>query len=259
MRLGVIGGTGLVQLEELTFLTSNGFQILSDESVIADTEYGNVPLRCISIARDNVSGELVFLQRHHHKEGKSTPPHKINHKANIMAVKNCNLDAVVSICSVGTLSNDFPPGRIGFADQYIDFTGIATTFFDDNAEFTSVTIPFDPELNDTISQSLRLSQSLDADTKLNFCYYLAQGPQFETAAEIKAIRALGGEVVGMTMPREAKLCREVSLPYAAILISSNWAAGMEPGDPEADLSHAEVSSQANSKLRPVLECIASLL
>ena len=63
----------------------------------------------------------------------------------------------------------------------------------------------------------------------------------------------------MTMPREAKLCREISLPYSAIVISSNWAAGMEPGNPSADLSHEEVSSQANSKLSPVLDCLASLL
>ena len=259
MRLGVIGGTGLIQLEDLTFLTSEGYQILSDDNIIAETEYGNVPLRCISISKDEAPSEIIFLQRHHHGDGGSTPPHMINHKANVMALKGSGLDSVVSICSVGTLTQDLPPGRIGYADQYIDFTGVATSFFDDDARFTSVTTPFDTTLNSKISESLRSSQSLNSDIKLNFCYYLAQGPQFETAAEIKAINSLGGEVVGMTMPREAKLCREISLPYSAIVISSNWAAGMEPGNPSADLSHEEVSSQANSKLRPVLDCLASLL
>ena len=168
MRLGVIGGTGLIQLEELTFLTSNGFQILSDHNITAETEYGNVPLRCISISKDDVSGELVFLQRHHHGDGGSTPPHMINHKANVMALKGCGLDYVVSICSVGTLTQDLPPGRIGYADQYIDFTGVATTFFDNDARFTSVTTPLDSKLNSKISERLRLSQSLNSEQTLHF-------------------------------------------------------------------------------------------
>jgi 5'-methylthioadenosine phosphorylase len=88
---------------------------------------------------------------------------------------------------------------------------------------------------------------------------LAQGPQFETAAEVEAIDRLGGEVVGMTMPREAKLCREVELPYAALLIGSNWAAGREPGDATADLNHESVSAEANRRLGPVWLCITSLL
>ena len=83
---------------------------------------------------------------------------------------------------------------------------------------------------------LRQVQGL-TDERLFFTYWLAQGPQFETAAEIRAIEKLGGDVVGMTMPREAKLCREVALPYAALLIGSNWAAGKEPGADNGDLSH----------------------
>ena len=69
MRLGVIGGTGLIQLEDLTFLTSEGYQILSDDNITAETEYGNVPLRCISISKDETSSEIIFLQRHHHGDG----------------------------------------------------------------------------------------------------------------------------------------------------------------------------------------------
>ena len=112
----------------------------------------------------------------------------------------------MGICSVGTLSEIFPR-EIGYASQYIDFTGVATTFFDDSAQFTSVTNPFDLDLNSKIDKALRTNQDIDSNEKIDFCYYLAQGPQFETSAEIRAISMLGGEVVGMTMPREAKLCR----------------------------------------------------
>ena len=91
--------------------------------------------------------------------------------------------------------------------------------------------------------------------KLDRTYWLAHGPHFETTAEINAIEKLGGEVVGMTMPRECKLAAELEIPYAAILVSSNWAAGREPGDSGKDLDHEEVSSTAESKLGPVVECI----
>jgi 5'-methylthioadenosine phosphorylase len=92
-----------------------------------------------------------------------------------------------------------------------------------------------------------------------YTYWLAQGPQFETVAEVDAIDRLGGEMVGMTMPREAKLARELDLPYAAVCISSNWAAGREPGDGAKDLNHTEVSAQANDRLGPVWACILALL
>ena len=92
-----------------------------------------------------------------------------------------------------------------------------------------------------------------------YTYWLAQGPHFETRAEVDAIEKLGGEMVGMTMPREVKLANEMEIPYSAICISSNWAAGREPGDPSADLSHELVSSQANDRLNPVMQCIISVL
>ena len=89
-------------------------------------------------------------------------------------------------------------------------------------------------------------------------YWLAHGPHFETVAEINAIEKLGGEVVGMTMPRECKLAAELKIPYAAILVSSNWAAGREPGNSLKDLDHDEVSSNAESRLTPVIKCIKAL-
>ena len=168
------------------------------------------------------------------------------------------MDAILSVCSVGCLVQDFPPGRVGLADQYIDFTGQTTSFHNDEAKFTSVTLPFDRAMNASLESVLRQVQGL-TDERLYFTYWLAQGPQFETAAEIRAIEKLGGHVVGMTMPREAKLCRELKLPYAALLIGSNWAAGKEPGDENADLSHEAVSAEANRRLGPVWNCITSLL
>ena len=162
------------------------------------------------------------------------------------------MDAIIAVCSVGTIPRDFPPGSIGYATQYIDFTGVTMSFHDDDAQFTSMTEPFDTSMNETLNSVL---SKIQPNVSLGRTYWLAQGPQFESSAEIDAIEKLGGEVVGMTMPRECKLAAEIGIPYSAILVASNWAAGREPGDSSKDLDHQEVSSTAESRLGPVVECI----
>ena len=240
MRLGLIGGTAMTSLAADVIETSRIDQI------VAQTRYGEVPLTCVQSG----TNELIFLERHH-GEG-TTPPHNINHRANIEAMAGAGVDAILAVCSVGTIPTDFPPGSVGYASQYIDFTAVSMSFHDEDAQFTSMTKPFDEEMNRTLHSVLK---PLQPDLTLARTYWLAQGPQFETSAEIDAIEKLGGEVVGMTMPRECKLAAEIGIPYAAILVASNWAAGREPGDAEKDLDHQEVSSTAESRLEPVIECI----
>ena len=226
-RMAVIGGTGLLNMATGQPFSDAGLEVIATDSFNVETPYGLVPIKSFQLKQGSEEKTLVFLQRHHNDGSASKPPHKINHHANIWALKHAQVDAVLSVCSVGCIASDFPPGRVGIAHQYIDFTGQTTTFHDDKAQFTSVTIPFDEDMNQHLESTLRTIQNL-SDERLRFTYWLAQGPQFETAAEVEAIDRLGGEVVGMTMPREAKLCREVELPYAALLIGSNWAAGREP-------------------------------
>ena len=254
VRLGLIGGTGLVNLTlSDAFLGTPS----RDDTVRVDTPYGEVPLRVISI--DEGEHTLVFLQRHHGGGDAGRPPHSINHRANIRAMADANVDAILAVCSVGTLHPGFPPGAVGLADQYIDFTGVATTFHDDVSVFTSATTPFSTSLNDQLERVLRREQATADDASLRFTYWLTQGPQFETPSEIDAIQRLGGDMVGMTMPREAKLALELNLPYAAVCIASNWAAGREPGQADKALDHRAVSAQANQRLEPVMACIEALL
>ena len=240
MRLGVIGGTAM------TSLATDEIEVTRSDNVVAQTKYGEVPLLCVQSG----ASELIFMERHHGKG--TTPPHQINHRANIDAMAGAGVDAILAVCSVGTIPSDFPPGSVGYAVQYIDFTGKESTFFDSDAKFTSMTKPFDSEMNLKLDSVL---SKLQPGLKLGRTYWLAHGPHFETTAEINAIEKLGGEVVGMTMPRECKLAAELGIPYAAVLVSSNWAAGREPGDSTKDLNHDEVSSTAESKLGPVVECI----
>ncbi len=240
MRLGLIGGTAM------TSLATGEIEITRSDSIVAQTRYGEVPLFCVQSG----SNELIFLERHH--GGGTTPPHQINHRANIEAMAGAGVDAILAVCSVGTIPEDFPPGSVGYATQYVDFTGVAMSFFEDDVQFTSMTKPFDSEMNTKLDSVL---SNIQPGLKLGRTYWLAQGPHFETPAEIDAIEKLGGEVVGMTMPRECKLAAELGIPYSAILVSSNWAAGREPGDSSKDLDHEDVSSTAESRLGPVIECI----
>ena len=240
MRLGVIGGTAM------TSLATDEIEVSRSDNVVAQTDYGPVPMLCVKSA----SNELFFIERHHGSG--TTPPHQINHRANIQALSGAGVDAILAVCSVGAIPVDFPPGSVGYATQYIDFTGVDMSFFKDDVKFTSMTEPFDSEMNKKLHQVLsKIQPGLD----LGRTYWLAHGPHFETKAEINAIEKLGGEVVGMTMPRECKLAAELEIPYAAILVSSNWAAGREPGDSSKALDHSEVSATAETKLGPVIECI----
>ena len=240
MRLGVIGGTAM------TSLATDEIEVSRSDNIVAQTDYGPVPMLCVKSA----SNELFFIERHHGSG--TTPPHQINHRANIQALAGAGVDAILAVCSVGAIPVDFPPGSVGYAIQYIDFTGVDMSFFKDDVKFTSMTEPFDSEMNKILHQVLsKIQPGLD----LGRTYWLAHGPHFETKAEINAIEKLGGEVVGMTMPRECKLAAELEIPYAAILVSSNWAAGREPGDSSKALDHSEVSATAETKLGPVIECI----
>ena len=244
MRIGIIGGTAMTEL------ATGSIEVISSDDLVAETRFGDVPIKCVKTE----SCTLFFLERHHGSG--INPPHNINHHANIESLKEAGVDKILSICSVGTIPHDFPPGSIGYATQYIDFTGVAMTFSENEAKFTSMTQPFDSEMNSVLHNTL---SKIQPGLKLDRTYWLAHGPQFETSKEIDAIEKLGGEVVGMTMPRECKLAAELSIPYSAILVSSNWAAGREPGDSNKALDHEEVSSKAKSKLGPVIECIKSII
>ncbi len=246
MRLGIIGGTAMI------VLAGDDFDTERVDEVVAETIHGQVPMTCMTLADGN---ELIFVQRHHGEDDIVTPPHCIEHRANMKALACANVDAVLAICSVGTIPSDFPPGSVGYATQYIDFTGKPHSYHNKDAEFTSMTTPFNIEINEKLDEVL---SQLQPGLKLDRNYWLTHGPHFESRAEIDAIEILGADVVGMTMPRECKLAAELKLPYGAIIIASNWAAGREPGDVFKDLDHHEVSATAELYLGPVLQCIKAL-
>lgn len=249
-RVGVMGGTGLLALDAIPGSDEAGWSTERVDVVHQETPYGTVPLRCMTLARGQERCELVFVQRHHDATGGTVPPHRIEHRANLRAMADAKVDCLLAVCSVGTLTERLPPGRVGVAIDGIDLTGVSTTFHDEEAMFTSMANAYDEALLKRISSVLARVQNV-APEDLLVTYWLTQGPHFETPAEIDAIERLGGEVVGMTMPREAKLAAELGLPYAALCISANWAAGRSPEGRRTDLVHEEVSAEAHRRLGPV--------
>lgn len=269
MRLGVIGGSSLVKLDDkqISAFTSTGKKLVSKEDTVAKTEYGDVHLviivledaPCYPVIDRGIQHTIVFVQRHHNVTGGMMPPHSINHRANMRALADQSVEAIIATSSVGAIVSSFPPGRVGIARQYIDFTGVPMTFHDTNAKFTSVTQPFDVALNKQLDTTLRRVQDLSHGVRLAYTCWLSAGPQYETEAEVTAIERLGGEVCGFTMPREAKLCAELGIPFAALLVATNWAAGRHPGDQTKPLSHAEFEACAAQREDVILGCLVDLL
>lgn len=261
VRIGIVGGSSLVNFDPTNEFEGIGLRIASRSTKTVETPYGPVSLKVMELA-GSASHTLVFMQRHGHSHttGKGmTPPHLINHHANMKAMAEMKVDAIIATASVGTIVPHFPPGRVGVANQYIDFSGKVVTFHEDDAKFTSVTQPFDARINELLLGTLRRVQKVEASVPLEFVYWLSNGPQYETPAEIVAAGRLGGEVVGMTAPREAKLCAELGIPYCLLTIASNWAAGCFPGDPSMALSHEEVSEMSAGVTGTLVQCFADLL
>jgi 5'-methylthioadenosine phosphorylase len=163
---------------------------------------------------------MVFLPRHG-LDG-NTPPHGINHKANMKALADLNVEFIVGVSSVGSLKPEISPGCLFVPSDYINLSQIPT-FFDDRC--VHVTPGLDEELMLTLSQKCR---ELGVKVVGGGVYVQTQGPRLETKAEIKIFAGFG-DVVGMTMASEATLAREVSLRYASLCSVDNYAHGLAEG------------------------------
>ena len=219
-RLAVIGGTGFYEIASATL----------KEKKLVDTKFGQAT---VYIYASKSGKEFAFLPRH--GEGHAYAPHVVNYRANIMALNLLGVERIIGVCSVGSLRKDINPGDFVLVDQFLDFTrGRPETFFEEEGAVvhTDVTEPYCPEMRQCISyvptKGIRLHKK--------GTYVCAQGPRFETAAEIRMYKALGGDVVGMTGVPECVLARELGMCYACLSVVTNYAAGI--GD--RPLSHEEV-------------------
>ena len=208
MKYAVIGGTGVYDLLEF-----------SKQKNIT-TEYGDAELDIVQIN----DLEIAFLARHGREH--STPPHKINYRANMKALADLGVQYIFATAAIGSCNENFAPGDIVVINDFLDFTkNREHTFYDGT---TKDVVHF--EMNDPYCQNLRSKFHKKAKLKSlaikrDAVYVCTEGPRFESSAEIKMFQKLGGDVVGMTGVPEVILAKELHMCYASIGIVTNWATG----------------------------------
>jgi len=223
MRIGLIAGSGVEDIYDR--------EEPREETV--STEYGEVP---VYLLQADEQREVVFLPRH--GKGHSIPPHRINYRANIRALADLDCACVLSTNAVGSMNEQMKPGDLVVCDQFLDFTKQRPlTFFDGEdgeVRHVDMSAPYCARLRGIMGDACRAA--LGEELHSAGTYVCAEGPRFETSAEIAMYRQLGGDVVGMTGVPEVVLAREAGLCYATVCVVSNWAAGITDGA----VTHGEV-------------------
>jgi len=210
--IAIIGGTGLTKLDNLD---------ITHEKTL-DTPYGvpSSPLIFGKICKL----EVVFLARH--GSAHTIPPHKVNYRANLWALKEVGVSQVIAVAAVGGISEKMAPERVVIPDQIIDYTydRSQTYFADDLSCVTHIdfTWPYDDALRKRLVDGCR---QLSINSVNSAVYAATQGPRLESAAEVARLERDGCDIVGMTGMPEAALARELELDYACCALVVNWAAG----------------------------------
>lgn len=225
----IIGGTGVYDVPGLEL-----------ERRTVETKYGAVDL----FVGTNGSEGLVFLPRHGPEH--TAPPHRINYRANIKALEMLGVQRVLALSTVGSLRREIAPASMVLLSNFIDFTHQRhTTFYDGDdgvVAHVDVTYPYCPSLG---SRVLEKGRERDLDIAPEGVYMAMEGPRLETAAEIKMLAQLGGDVVGMTGVPEVTLARELRLCYACVAVSVNWGAGLVTET--VDFQSARAASSVSKK------------
>jgi 5'-methylthioadenosine phosphorylase len=167
--------------------------------------------------------EVVFLSRH--GEGHALPPHRINYRANLFALKELGVERILATNSVGGISPHLLPGTILVPHDFLDLTrNREGTFYDREVVHIDVTEPYCPELRRVLREA---GEEVLGGAVGGGIYGCTEGPRFETPAEIRMLKTLGCDVVGMTGLPEVVLARELEICYATLCTVANWAAGIQ--------------------------------
>lgn len=235
--IAIIGGTGV----ELS--THPALRDVRDE--VIETRWGAALVTRAQLDAE----EVLFLHRHADPQSgrRHLPPHRINYRANIAALKRLGATAIFASTAVGSLRPEWKPGTLILLDQFLDYTtSRAKTFFDDRAVHVDVTHPYCPHAREYLRAAAR---RLNVELYDGATYLCTDGPRFETPAEIQLFQNWRADVVGMTGVPEVVLAREAEIAYAGVSIVTNLAAGISP----ELLTQAEVLTTMRVALPRVVE------
>ena len=207
IKIGVLGGSGLYELEGLT----------NQEEIQLSTPYGEPSDAFLTGQLDGI--DVVFLPRH--GRGHRVNPSEINVRANIWGLKRLGVTHVLSVSAVGSLREDIVPGHFVVIDQFIDRTRHRPdTFFEDG--IVAHVMFADPVCSSLRASLLEACAEVELTVHDGGTYVNMEGPQFSTRAESKLYRSWGADVIGMTNLQEAKLAREAELHYATVAMSTDY-------------------------------------
>ncbi len=213
MGVAIIGGTGLTSLKELEI----------QRREVVHTPYGE-PSGPVTHGIFH-GREVIFLARHGY--GHTIPPHRVNYRANLWALRHLGVERLVAVAAVGGITENMAPSVLAVPDQVIDYTWGRehTLFTDDLTHVTHIdfTQPYDSELRKLM---VAAGQAAEVPLVDRGTYAATQGPRLETAAEIRRLKQDGCDMVGMTGMPETALARELGLSYACCAVVANWAAGL---------------------------------
>jgi 5'-methylthioadenosine phosphorylase len=246
MTLAIIGGSGLTQLASLDVTHRKAVR----------TPYGE-PSGALTFGR--LKGRpVIFLARHGY--GHTIPPHEVNYRANVWALRDGGATEIVSVASVGGIRGDIGPGTLVVPHQIIDYTwGRRATFFE-GGDVPVTHVDFTRPYAEPVRRKLLAAARGAGEKVLDGAVYAAtQGPRLETAAEIDRLERDGAEVVGMTGMPEAALAREIDLAYATIAVVVNHAAGRGESAAGIKLEGIEqMLHQTIARARRVIEELVTL-
>lgn len=212
MLFGLIGGSGLYEIEELVV----------SKDISLTTPFG-APSSSYRIGKIQ-DVEIAFLVRH--GTSHNIPPHKVNYRANIWGFKSLGVERIISVNSVGGINRILHPGDIVIPDQIKDFTfGLrpSTFYEEDEVVHIDFTNPYCPEMRDCLILAAR---NAGIPVIAKGTYICMNGPRLETAKEIEFFSSIGADMVGMTAMPEAVLARELEMCLASVCVVTNYAAGI---------------------------------
>jgi 5'-methylthioadenosine phosphorylase len=235
--IGVIGGSGLYQMEELREATEHKI----------DTPFGS--------PSDTLVGgmlsarQVYFLPRH--GRGHRILPHEINHRANIYALRSLNVRWIISVAAVGSLQEKYAPRDVVLPSQFYDRTSnrAAHTFFGEGiAAHIAFAEPISANLRNLLAESTR---SLGVTVHNGGTYVNMDGPAFSTRAESEFNRRNGFDVIAMTNLPEAKLAREAEIAFATMAMITDydcWKVEEEPVSARTVLGHLIANAETARKV-----------
>jgi 5'-methylthioadenosine phosphorylase len=233
-RIAIIGGTGIYDPKVFR----------ERERKVIETPYGEASPAFIG---ELAGRSVVFMPRHGIKH--ELPPHRVNYRANIYALKQLGVSRIIATNSVGGINQSFAPGDVVVPHDFIDFTrSRSATFYDTEAVHVDMTQPYCPEIRSALIKAARTTVGKVGERAV---YAATEGPRFETPAEIHMLSMLGCDVVGMTGLPEAVLAREMEICYASVCTVTNYAAGIKQEKLTAT-EVIEVVKQNEEKLKKLI-------